>query len=43
MRWPWIIASGLGLVVVVNMAFIYVAVSGADTISPDYLIEANRK
>lgn len=43
MRWPIMIAAGLGLVVAVNMAFIYVAVSGADTISADYKIEANRR
>lgn len=43
MRWPMIIATGLGIVVIVNFAFVYVAVSGADTISADYHIEANRK
>ena len=41
MRWPIGIAVGLGIVVLVDLAFAWVAVTGADTISPSY--EAERR
>lgn len=37
--WPVAIALGLFLVVLVNAAFIYIAVSGADEIVPSYATE----
>jgi len=37
--WPAAIIAGLTLVVVVNMVFIYIAVSGADDVVPSYLQE----
>ena len=37
--WPIAIAIGLLLVVLVNLAFIYIAVSGADEITPSYFTE----
>lgn len=40
-RWPIGIAIGLGIVVLVDFAFAWVAVSGADAISPSY--EAERR
>ena len=36
LRWPIAIAVGLGLVVLVEMVFIYIAVSGKDEIVPTY-------
>jgi len=38
-RWPIGIAIGLLLVVLVNLAFIYIAVSGKDEVVPSYSIE----
>lgn len=40
MRWPVIIAASLGIVMLVDAVFIYVAVTGADEISPSYAAEA---
>lgn len=37
--WPRLIVGGLLLVVVVNFAFIWIAVSGADDIVPSYVEE----
>ncbi len=37
--WPAAIIAGLTLVVLVNMVFIYIAVSGADAVVPSYLQE----
>ena len=37
--WPMAIAIALAVVVAVNMAFIYVAVSGADEVVPSYETE----
>jgi hypothetical protein len=37
--WPIAIAVWLGIVVIVNFAFAYVAVSGADAVSPSYARE----
>lgn len=37
--WPFLIAAGLILVVVVNALFIYIAVSGADDVVPSYATE----
>jgi preprotein translocase subunit SecE len=37
--WPHAIALGMLLVVLVNVAFIYIAVSGADQVVPSYLTE----
>jgi hypothetical protein len=39
LRWPIAIAVGLFLVVLVNLAFIYIAVSGKDEIVPSYQTE----
>ena len=39
MRWPIGIAIGLILVVLVNLAFIYIAVSGKDEVVPSYHTE----
>lgn len=36
LRWPIAIAVGLGLVVLAEMVFIYIAVSGKDEIVPTY-------
>lgn len=36
LRWPIAIAVGLALVILVNLAFIYIAVSGKDEIVPSY-------
>ncbi|HYD51500.1 MAG TPA: hypothetical protein VEA99_02690 [Gemmatimonadaceae bacterium] len=37
--WPLAIALGLALVVVANAAFIYLALSNPDPVSPSYLQE----
>jgi hypothetical protein len=34
--WPWIIGIALAVVLAVNAAFIYIAVSGADSVAPSY-------
>ena len=34
--WPWLLAIGLALVVLVNGIFIWIAVSGADEVAPSY-------
>jgi hypothetical protein len=34
--WPWIIGIALAVVLAVNAAFIYIAVSGADAVAPSY-------
>ncbi len=39
-HWPWAIALGLLLVVVVNVGFIVLAVGGADEIAESYTTEA---
>jgi hypothetical protein len=39
LRWPVAIAIGLFLVILVELAFIYVAVSGKDEIVPTYRSE----
>ena len=38
-RWPVGIALGLLLIILVNLAFIYIAVSGADEVVPSYKTE----
>lgn len=40
LAWPTAIVIGLILVVVVNLAFIFVAVSGADPVVPSYSAES---
>jgi hypothetical protein len=40
LRWPIGIAIGLALVILVNLAFIYIAVSGADDVVPSYQSES---
>lgn len=37
--WPLLIAGGLFLVVAVNLAFVYIAVTGADEVVPSYVTE----
>ena len=37
--WPAAIVAGLLVVVFVNVAFIYIAVSGADQVVPSYVTE----
>ena len=37
--WPIAIAVGLAFVVLVNLAFIYIAVVGADDVMPSYYSE----
>lgn len=37
--WPILIGMGLALVILVNVVFIYIAVSGADDVVPSYLTE----
>jgi len=37
--WPWAIAIGLGLVVLVNVLFAYIAISGSDGIVESYQTE----
>jgi hypothetical protein len=39
-RWPIAIAIGLLVIILVNLVFIYIAVSGADEVVPSYKIEA---
>lgn len=39
LRWPIGIAIGLFLVILVNLVFIYIAVSGRDEIVPTYQTE----
>jgi hypothetical protein len=39
LRWPIAIALGLLVVVLVNLAFVYVAVSGKDEVVPSYELE----
>jgi hypothetical protein len=39
LRWPIAIAVGLFLVILVNLTFIYIAVSGKDEIVPTYRTE----
>lgn len=39
LRWPIAIAIGLFLVILVNLTFIYIAVSGKDEIAPTYHTE----
>jgi len=39
-RWPAAIAIGLLVMILVNLAFIYIAVSGADEVVPSYQTEA---
>jgi len=34
--WAWIIGIALAVVLAVNAAFIYIAVSGADAVAPSY-------
>ncbi len=34
--WPWLLAIGLALVMLVNAIFIWIAVSGADEVAPSY-------
>lgn len=38
-RWPWAIAIGLLLVVVVNVAFAFIAIHGADSVVSSYSTE----
>jgi hypothetical protein len=38
-RWPWAIAIGLLLVVLVNAAFAYIAIHGADPVVDSYRTE----
>jgi len=38
-RWPIAVAIGLAVVILVNLVFIYVAVSGRDEIVPSYTTE----
>ncbi len=40
LRWPWGIAIGLALVVVVNVIFAWVAIRGADDVVSSYNTEA---
>ncbi|HTS89095.1 MAG TPA: FixH family protein [Gemmatimonadales bacterium] len=35
-HWPWGIAIGLFIVIVVNAVFAYVAISGEDAVVPSY-------
>jgi hypothetical protein len=37
--WPWAIAIGLLLVVLVNAAFAFIAIHGADSVVPSYSTE----
>lgn len=41
MRWPIGIVIGLAIMVSVNLAFIYIAVSGSEPLEPTY-VEAKR-
>lgn len=38
-HWPWGIAIGLGLVILVNALFAYIAISGADPVVSSYRTE----
>lgn len=38
-RWPWGIAIGLAVVVLVNAVFAFVAIHGADTVVSSYQTE----
>jgi len=38
-RWPWGIAIGLALVILVNAVFAYVAIHGADGVVSSYTTE----
>jgi len=38
-RWPWGIAIGLVIVILVNVVFAYVAIHGADTVVSSYQTE----
>jgi hypothetical protein len=38
-RWPWGIAIGLFLVVVINVVFAYLAIHGGDTVVGSYTAE----
>ena len=38
-HWPWAIAAGLALVIVVNILFAVIAIRGADTVEPSYISE----
>ncbi len=37
MRWPLAITVGLLIMIAVNICFMYIAVTGADEISPSYV------
>lgn len=39
LRWPIAIAAGLLLMILVNLAFIFIAVRGADEVVPSYQTE----
>lgn len=39
-RWPLSIAAGLLIVILVNVFFAYVAISGADDVVPSYTTES---
>ncbi|MDZ4862613.1 MAG: hypothetical protein SGJ01_04130 [Gemmatimonadota bacterium] len=39
-RWPWAIALGLLLVILVNVAFAWIAISGADPVVSSYTTES---
>jgi len=38
-RWPWAVTIGLLIVVLVNAAFAYIAIHGADSIVSSYSTE----
>lgn len=38
-HWPWGIAIGLAIVMVVNAVFAFIAVTGADSVVPSYTTE----
>jgi hypothetical protein len=38
-RWPWAIAIGLLIVIIVNLTFAYIAIHGADTVVTSYTTE----
>ena len=35
--WPFIIGATLAVVIIVNVIFIYIAVTGADEVTPSYV------
>lgn len=37
--WPWAIAIGLSLVILVNLIFAYIAIHGSDTVVSSYQTE----